>query len=95
MTAPLDQLRDTRRKDSSTALKLMTATGDLDSLSSLNTGQQLLTVSLAPCTGSPALQSVMKRASCSLVLTEALSARDAQLTLTGSIAEADNHNNTS
>lgn len=28
ITAPLEQLRDTRRKDSSTALKLMAATGD-------------------------------------------------------------------
>lgn len=60
MTAPLDQLKDTRRKDSSTALKTMTATGELDSLNSLNTGQQLWTVSPAPRTGSPALQSVMK-----------------------------------
>ncbi len=53
MTAPLDQLRDTRRKDSSNALKPMTATGELDSLNSTNTGQQLLTVCPAPRTGSP------------------------------------------
>lgn len=36
MTAPLEQLRDTRRKDSSTALKPMTATGELDEFSALN-----------------------------------------------------------
>lgn len=53
MTAPLDQLRDTSRKDSNTALKPMTATGELDSLNSLDTGQQLLTFCPAPRTGSP------------------------------------------
>lgn len=41
MTAPLDQLRDTRRKDSSTILKPMTATRKLDSLRTLNTRKQL------------------------------------------------------
>ncbi|TNN82900.1 hypothetical protein EYF80_006857 [Liparis tanakae] len=55
MTAPLEQLRDTRRKDSSTVLKPMTATGALDSLNSLNTGQQLSKVCPAPHTGSLAL----------------------------------------
>lgn len=60
MTAPLVQLRDTKRKDSSTALKPMTATGELDSLNTLNTVKQLLAVSLAPRTGSLALQSVIK-----------------------------------
>lgn len=60
MTAPLEQLRDTRRKDSSTALKPMTATEGLDSLNSLNTGQQLSTVCPAPHTGSLALWSGMK-----------------------------------
>lgn len=38
----------------------MTATGELDSHNTLNTGQQLLTLSLAPRTGSPALQSLIK-----------------------------------
>lgn len=45
MTAPLEQLRDTRRKDSSTTLKPMTATGHLweKKKPTLNGGQQLFT----------------------------------------------------
>lgn len=57
MTAPLDELRDTRRKDSSTTLKPMTTTAQLRFL---YTGQQLLMVDLSPHTGSPAPELVMK-----------------------------------
>lgn len=60
ITAPLVRLRDTSSRDSRTALKPMTATGELDSHDTLNTGQQLLTLSLAPRTGSPALQTLIK-----------------------------------
>lgn len=41
ITAPLDKLRDIRRKDISTAPKPMTATEELDSLRSLGTRQQV------------------------------------------------------
>lgn len=48
ITAPLDQLRDTTRKDSRTAVKPMTAAGD--SVSTVSTGQQLLETSLQQLT---------------------------------------------
>lgn len=57
MMAPLEQLRDTSRTDSSSALKTMTATRDLDSL---DTGQQFFALRPSPRNGSPEVCSVMK-----------------------------------